>query len=122
MRRAIHDGLVRPEDVLRAVAVMDVEIDDGRAGDAVLALRIARRDGGVVEKTKAHWPCRLGMVAGRPRRDEGVGGLLGQNLVDRKDRAANRAQSRLKLPGDMEVSASICTRPCWGVASRIWVT
>lgn len=40
VRRAVHHGRVRPEDVLRAVAVMHVEIDDGGALDAVFALRM----------------------------------------------------------------------------------
>ena len=37
MGRAIHHRLVGPEDLLRAVAVMHVEIDDGGASDAVIA-------------------------------------------------------------------------------------
>ena len=49
MGRAIHYRLICPEDVLRAVAVMDVEIDDGHAGKTVMTLRIPRGDGGVIE-------------------------------------------------------------------------
>src|SRR5215510_4595243 len=48
-----RSGAFRPEDVLRAVAVMHVEIDDGGALGGHL-LRVARGDGGVVEQAKSH--------------------------------------------------------------------
>ena len=99
MGRAIHHGLVGPENILRAVAVMDVEIDDRGAGKAVLLLRVARGDGGVVEEAEAHRLRRLGMMAGRPRGDEGVDGLVGQDFVDGVDGAAGRAQRRLEAAG-----------------------
>ena len=38
-------------------------------------------------------------MAGRPRGDEGVGGLVGQNLVDGVDGAAGGAQRRLEAAG-----------------------
>ena len=96
MGRAIHHGLVRPEDVLRAVAVMDVEIDDRDAVDAVLLLGVARGDGDVVEQAEAHRPRGLGVMAGRARRDEGVRGAAGHHLVDGVHGAAGRAQRRLE--------------------------
>ena len=94
--RAIHDGLVRPENILRAVAVMHVEIDDGRAFGAVAVLRVARRDRGVVEQAEAHRPRRLGVMAGRANGDEGVVRLLVHHLVDRVHGAAGAAQRRLE--------------------------
>ena len=97
--RAIHHRFVGPENLLRAVAVMHVEIDDRGARDAVLLLRVARRDGGVVEQAKAHRPRGLGVMAGRARGDEGVGRLFGQHLVDGEDGAADRAQRRLERAG-----------------------
>ena len=99
VRRAIHHRFVGPENLLRAVAVMHVEIDDRGAGDAVLLLRIARGDGGIVEQAKAHRPRGLGVMAGRARGDEGVCRLLRQHLVDREDGAADRAQRRLERAG-----------------------
>ena len=72
--RAIHHGLVGPEDVLRAVAVMHVEIDHGGALDAVFALRMARGDRGIVEEAEAHRRRFLGVMAGRAHGDEGVAG------------------------------------------------
>src|SRR3954470_14478140 len=44
MRRAIHHGRVVPENVLAAVAVMYVEIDDRNALGAVGLLRMTCRD------------------------------------------------------------------------------
>ena len=75
---------------------MHVEVDDRGAGDAVMILRIARGNGGVVEQAKAHRACGLGMMAGRPRGDKGIGGFLGEHLVDGMDGAADGAERRLK--------------------------
>src|SRR3954447_24697390 len=54
VRRAIHHGRIGPEDILRAVAVMDVKIDDRRAADAVFALGVTGGDGDIVEEAEAH--------------------------------------------------------------------
>ena len=78
------------------VAVMHVEIDDRRARDAVALLRITRRDRGVVENAEAHGPCGFGMMTGRPRGDESVGGLFAHHLVDRMHGAAGGTQSRIE--------------------------
>ena len=43
MGGSVHDGRIVPEDVLRAVAVMDVEIDDRDPLGAVRGLRRAAR-------------------------------------------------------------------------------
>ena len=94
VRRAVHHGRVRPEDVLGAVAVMHVEIDDGRARDAVFALGVARGDGDVVEEAEAHRLADLGVVAGRAHRDEGVAMLARHHGFGRRDRAADAAHHR----------------------------
>ena len=78
---------------------MDIEIDDRRAGDAVTMLCVTRRDRGVVEQTEAHRPRGLGMVAGRPRGDEGIGGPFCQNLVDGVNGTADRAYRRFETTG-----------------------
>ena len=67
----MHASVV-PEDVLRAVAVVDVEIDDGDALGAMGGLGVAGGDRRVVEEAEAHRRRRLGVVAGRPRGDESV--------------------------------------------------
>ena len=62
MRGGIHHAGVVPEDGLRAVAVMDVEIDNGDAPDTVGLLGVAGGNGHIVEQTKAHGPRRLGWL------------------------------------------------------------
>ncbi len=52
--RGVEHVRVAPEDVLRAVAVMDVEIDDRDALGAVDGLGVARGDRRVVEEAEAH--------------------------------------------------------------------
>ena len=54
---------VVPENVLRAVAVMNVEIDDRDALGAVDRLGMACGDGGVVEEAEAHRRRDFGMMA-----------------------------------------------------------
>ena len=88
-----------PEDVLRAVAVMDVEIDDRDALGAVGRLGVTRGDGRIVEEAKAHRRRDFGMMAGRARGDEGVSDLLGHHLVDCEYRAPCRAKGRLERAG-----------------------
>ena len=74
--RAIHHARVRPEDLLRAVAVVHVEIHDRDPLQAVPLLRMARRDRRIVEQAETHRPRGLGMVAGRAHRHERIGGAL----------------------------------------------
>ena len=62
---------------------------------------------------------RLGVVAGRPHGDEGVGGLLAHHLVDRALAPPTARNAASKLPGDIDVSASSCTRPSFGTAFLI---
>ena len=74
---------------------MHVEIDDGGALGAVLALRVTRRDRGIVEQAEAHRPRGLGVVAGRAGGDKGIGRLAGHHLVHRQHGAAGGAQCGL---------------------------
>ena len=52
----------RFEDSLRAVTVVDIEIQDRHALRTVRCLGMAGGDGGVVQQAKAHGPGRLGVV------------------------------------------------------------
>jgi hypothetical protein len=61
--RGHQDVLVVLENVLGAVAVMHVEVDDRHALDAMRLQRVARRDGDVVEDAKPHRPRAAGVVA-----------------------------------------------------------
>ena len=92
MGRGVGDGRIVPEDVLGAVAVMDVEIHDRDPLGAMRRLGVARGDRGVVEEAEAHRVRDLGVMAWRAGRDEGVANLAAHHLVDGEDRAAGRAQ------------------------------
>ena len=72
MGRTIHHGRIGPEDILRAVAVMDVKVDDGGALDAVFPLRVTGRNGGVIKKAKSHGPVDFGMMARRADGDKSI--------------------------------------------------
>ena len=68
--RHVEDGRVVAEDVLRAVAVVDVPVDDRHALEPELGLRRARRDRDVVEEAEPHRAvgrARGGPAAGRAR-------------------------------------------------------
>ena len=65
MRAEEKHGRIGVEDVLRAVAVVDVPIGDGDALHSVFALRIAGRDRDVVEQAEAHAAMGRGVMAGR---------------------------------------------------------
>jgi hypothetical protein len=74
----------------------------------MLALGVARRDRGLIEKAEAHRPADLGMMAGRSRRDEGVVGVACDHRIGRRDRAADAAHDRFP-----------CSRRHRGVAIEI---
>src|SRR5579872_1882904 len=96
MGRAIHRVLVAPENVLRAVAVMDVEINNGDALGAMDGARVARRDRSVVEEAEAHRRLGLGVMARRAHRDESVGAAPAHHRVDGARRSARGATRRLE--------------------------
>src|SRR5206468_4015756 len=61
---------VAGENVFGAVAVVDIEIDDGDPLDTVGGHRVRRADRDVVEQAETHRPVALGVVARRPNRAE----------------------------------------------------
>ncbi len=96
MGRGVHDGRIVPEDVLGAVAVMDVEIHDRDPLGPVRGLGVARGDGGVIEEAEAHRGRDFGVMSGRAGRDESVANLAAHHLVDREDRASRGAKRGLE--------------------------
>src|SRR5436309_9507616 len=52
--RKLENCRVVPEDLLRAIPVMDVAVDDQNSFNAVLRLRVPRADRGVVKQAKSH--------------------------------------------------------------------
>ena len=97
--RGVEHAGILPEDVLRAVAVMHVPVDDGDAFGPMRCLRVAGRDRGMVEEAEAHGALALGMVPGRAHRDEGIARLAGHHLVHRGDSSADAAQCRFDRTG-----------------------
>ena len=95
VRGSEEDIRVGGEDGLGAVAVVDVEIDDGDTPQPVLVSRVRGADGDVVEQAKAHGAARFGVVAGRAHRAERVLGLARRHRADGGDNRAGRAQRRL---------------------------
>ena len=89
MDRDEEDAVVAAEDRLGAVAVVDVEIDDGHPLQPELRLRVARRDGDVVDEAESHRPVGERMVAGRPAERETA-------AVDRLEREPRREERRVE--------------------------
>ena len=95
MGRPIEEIAVRREDLLRAIAVMDVEIDNRNALGIIMYARIKCGDSGIVEQAEAHGPARFGMMSGRPYRAEGIVRLAVEHCIDGGDSCSHPTQSRL---------------------------
>ena len=94
-----QDALVAGDDVLGAVAVMDVEVDDRDPLEAAHVERMARRDGDVVEEAEAHRLLARRVVAGRAHGAEGVVDLAVDDRVGGGDGGAGGAQHRVQGAG-----------------------
>ena len=94
MHRHVEHLRIVLEDVLRAVAVMHVVVDDG---DAVGAERAGVRggDGDVVVEAEAHRAVALGVMAGRPHQRERAACAAAHHPLDGVDRGAGREQRDL---------------------------
>ena len=66
MERDEEDRVVAAEQFLGAVAVMDVEVDDGDSREPELLLGVPRRDRHVVDEAEAHRPPGERVVPRRP--------------------------------------------------------
>ena len=93
---AVEQVRVVPEAVLRAIAVVHVEVHHGHALQAMPFTRMQRGDGGLVEDTETHGTVGLGMVAARARGAEDVPGLLLHHVVHARAGRAHAAQHRLQ--------------------------
>ncbi len=87
-------ALVAGEDVLGAVAVMHVEVDDGDPRRAVRLERVRRADGDVVEEAETHRPVALRMMPGRPHRAECAAAVAAHHEVRGEDQRAGGVQRR----------------------------
>ena len=94
---AHQNALIPGHDVLGAVAVVDVKVDDGHALQAVALQRVLGGNGHVAQKAKTHGLLARGVVAGRAGGAKGVGNLALQHGVGGVDGRTRRQQRR--LPG-----------------------
>jgi len=97
--RTVEEVLVGPEDVLRAVAVVDVEIHDRDALGTVADTGVVGCDGGVREQAEAHGAVGLGVVPRRAHLAERVGEAARHHLVDRIEPGADGAQGGVHAAG-----------------------
>ena len=88
-----HPRIAR-EDVLGAVAVMDVEIDDRHALDPVDLERVRRAHRDVVEEAEAHRAVALRVVAGRADRAERRAAFAAHDEVGGEHDGARRVPGR----------------------------
>jgi hypothetical protein len=87
------------EGFLGAVAVVDVEVDDGHPRQAARVERVLGRHGDIVEQTEAHRLDRPRVVAGRAHRAEGVVDLAVDDGVGRGHGGAGGALRGQPAPG-----------------------
>ena len=99
MNRGVEHLRRLVEDILGAVAVMEVPVDDHHSPKAPLPDQIGRRDRHVVEEAETHRARGQRMMAGRAYDREGVvGGAVGDRL-DRGQDAARRKYRGLERIG-----------------------
>jgi len=89
--RAEQHPPVLHENVLGAVAVVHVKVDDSDLVQSVLRQRVRGSGGDVVEQAKAHGLAPLRVVAGRSDAAEGIVRSTAHQQVDRVDGGARGA-------------------------------
>ena len=110
------------EDVLGAVAVMHVEVDDRDALESVRLQRVRGADRDVVEEAEAHRAPPLGVVARRAHGAERGLAFAAHHEVDRHARPRRpRAAPPCSECGLSAVSGSMKCRPSSGLARSIVV-
>ena len=88
MRAGVEDARLGLQDRLRAVAVVDVPVDDRDPLDAGCE-RGCRGGGDVVQQTEAHLPLARGVVAGGTDGCEGGADLPREHRLGRDERGAD---------------------------------
>ncbi len=106
-----------PQQVLGAVAVMDIEINDRDALQTVVIQRMYGRDGDGSEQAKAHRRFGFGMVTGWAARDKGGLGISRQHCIHGGTGRANRARGGFKRTGRkrriaVKLHPAVCGHRC----------
>ena len=109
MRREKVDRRIEIEDRLRAVAVMNVPIDDGDAFElGILLLCVTCRNRDVIEQTKSHRAFFRRVMSGWTNRDERVLDLAAHDQIDCLARRARRVLRRVeRTHRDCRVSVQV---------------
>jgi hypothetical protein len=97
--RGVEHRRVVLEDVLRAVPVMHVEIDNCDALGAVFPLRLAGDDGNGIDEAEAHRPLEIGVMARRAHRAKGVAHFPHGDRLERQQPTADGCRRRIHGPG-----------------------
>ena len=96
LEKADHQHARIPEkSILGAIAMMDVEIDDGHTLQTMHMHRMLGGDGHVIEQAKTHRPVGRCMMTRRPHRAKCVVGFAGHHRIDRGNCSAGCTQRRL---------------------------
>ena len=90
--RAEEDPCVTAENVLGAIAVVNIEVDDGYALEAVNRQGMGCAHGDIVEETKSHGTAAFGVMARRSHRAERLAGLAAHHQIHRMHDAAGRME------------------------------
>lgn len=106
MQRNVENVRIVVRQFLRAVAVMDVPVDDGDASDVAMLLQVLRCDGHRVEVTEAErFP--TGMMTRRSNESEAVLQPSIENVLGQFNGIANgetaRASSVIFVPNGVDI-------------------
>src|SRR5262252_3291580 len=117
MHREVKDRRIIVENALRAVAVMNVPVENRHFVDFLITLlRIPRRNSNVVEKTKTHGPIRCGMVSRRTHRHKRVPGGSLHDRIDSLTGSAGTPQCCFqRLSGNKSVAVEITFAVTYGL-------
>lgn len=100
-----QNGIILKEDVLGAVAMVHIEIDDRHPLGLVHHLSMASSHGNVVENAEATHPVGLGMVARRTNQGKTILGLRSHDLVyGRRASTSRHACQREAFAGHVGVA------------------
>lgn len=94
--REIKHGRIEPEDVLGAVSVMDIPIDDQDPLHSILFLSVAGSNRRIVENAESHRPFARGMMTRRPHQAERPAAILLHHLVHSGYRATGCEQRNIE--------------------------
>ena len=92
MGRGIEQARILLEDCLRAIAMVDVEVDDSDPVKTMNGAGLMGPDGHIVEDAESHGNACLGVMTGRAHRAEGIGDLTAGHRIHGGRKGACRAQ------------------------------